>query len=78
MKEFIIQFFGGFASIVMFSAFGLFAVGGLYWFWMAIQIGSFLMFVIGFFPPTSLLLAAPIGAWSLLFGVPDWIFTWFA
>ena len=58
--------------------YALLAVGGLYWFWMAIQIGSFLMFVIGFFPPTGLLVAVPVGAWSLLFGVPDWIFAWFA
>jgi hypothetical protein len=78
VKEFIGQIFGGLASIVIFAIWAVIAAGGLYWFWMAIQIGSFVMFVIGCFPPTGLLFATPVGAWSLLFGIPDWIFDWFA
>lgn len=78
MKEFFSSIFGGFASIVMIAIWGLIAIGGIYWLWMAIQIGSFLMFVIGLFPPTGLFIATPIGAWSILFGVPDWIYAWFA
>jgi hypothetical protein len=78
MKKFIDLIFGGFASITVLAIWGLVTVGGIYWFWMAIQIGSFLMFVIGFFPPTGLLFATPIGVWSLLFGVPDWVIAWFA
>lgn len=52
---------------------GLVAIGSLYWLWIAIQLGSFLMFVLGVFPITTILLAMPVGAWSLLFGVPDWV-----
>jgi hypothetical protein len=46
MKKFIDPIFGGFASITVLAIWGLVTVGGIYWFWMAIQIGSFLMFVI--------------------------------
>ena len=74
MKEF---FSNSFSAIAVLAVIGLSTVGGLYWFWIAIKISSFLMFVIGFFPPTGLLFATPVGAWSLLFGVPDWVFTWF-
>ena len=47
-------------------------LGDLYWIWMAIQIGSFWMVVIALIPP-GFLIAGPIGAWSFLFGQPDWV-----
>lgn len=53
-----------------------FVLGDLYWLWMAIQLGSFGMFVVGMFPVTAIL-AAPIGAWSLLFGTPSWVIALF-
>lgn len=56
-----------------FLVWGLVAIGSLYWLWIAIQLGSFLMFVLGVFPITTIFLAMPVGAWSLLFGVPDWV-----
>ena len=52
-------------------------VGSIYWLWMAIQLGSFLMFFLAFIPPLFLV-SGPVGAWSFLFGVPDWVLNWFA
>lgn len=56
--------FGG-LSILIF-------LGNLYWIWMSIQIGSFMMFVAGLFP-LFFIVTGPAGVWSLLFGVPDWV-----
>jgi len=47
-------------------------IGCLYWLWLAIQLGSFGMFVIGMLPP-AWVITGPLGAWSLLFGVPSWL-----
>lgn len=77
MRSFFETAFGGMATVIMIIFWILIAVGGLYWFWMSIQLGSFLMFLIGAFPPTAILVATPLGAWSLLFGVPEWIFNVF-
>ncbi len=55
----------------------IFPVGGLYWMWVAIQIGSFWMFVLGVIPP-AWPVTSIVGAYSLLFGVPHWVFNWFA
>lgn len=60
------------AGILIFIA----LFGGLYWLWMAITLGSFWMFVIGLFP-LFYIVTAPVGAWSLVFGIPDWIFNFF-
>jgi hypothetical protein len=61
------------AMPVMYLAFGL---GALYWLWLAIQFGSFAMFVIGFAGPL-VLFTAPVGLYALLFGVPLWVMRWF-
>ena len=76
MREFIgnaVGFVGGSAFMVIYVLIG---IGGLYWLWIAIQIGSFGMFVVGCIPPLFLI-TAPVGAWSFLFGVPDWVFNFF-
>ena len=52
------------------------SVGGLYWLWVAIQIGSFLMFLVGVFP-LFFIVTGPVGAWGLLFGMPNWVFNIF-
>jgi hypothetical protein len=74
MLKGVFDFVGGAFGLVLV---GLFSLGGLYWLWMAVQIGSFGMFVVGIFPLTAVL-TAPIGAWSLLFGLPDWIYNIFS
>ena len=52
-------------------------VGDLYWLWTAIQLGSFWMFVLGLVPP-FVVVGTVVGAWSLFFGVPEWVFSMFA
>lgn len=70
----ILGIIGGF---LIMAAYGLLGIGSLYWLWMAIQLGSFLMFVVGIFP-LSIIVTAPVGAYSLLFGAPDWVFSTFS
>jgi hypothetical protein len=60
-----------FAGLYVILGLGLF-VGWAYWMWMAIQLGSFLMFVFGLLGPVGLL-ASFFGLWSIIFGVPIWL-----
>ena len=64
------------AGGIFFVIYGLSAVGGLYWLWMAIKISSFWMFIVGLFP-LSFLVTVPVGAYSLVFGMPDWVISFF-
>ncbi|MFJ5537282.1 hypothetical protein [Vreelandella titanicae] len=64
---------GSFGAIAVYFLIG---IGGIYWLWIAIQIGSFWMFIVGLFP-LFYIVTAPVGAWSLLFGVPSWVFSLF-
>lgn len=78
------QLIEAFIKIVLGAVTGLFVilfgialpVGGLYWMWIAIQIGSFWMFVLGIIPP-AWPITSTVGIYSLLFGAPHWVFTWF-
>lgn len=54
----------------------LLLIGDIYWLWMSIHIGSFWMFFLGIFPLTALF-SAPMGIWSLVFGVPEWVWSFF-
>ncbi len=51
---------------------GLTVIGSIYWIWMAIMLKSFAMFILGFSGPFALL-TGPIGAYSMLFGMPKWL-----
>ena len=51
--------------------------GWIYWLWMAVHLGSFLMLVIGLAGPLAAL-ASLIGLWSLVFGAPLWLVHLFA
>jgi len=68
--------FEGAMGLIMLAFFGLLSLGGLYWLWIAVQIGSFFMFVVGVFP-LFYIVTAPVGAYSFLFGVPNWVFAMF-
>ena len=46
-------------------------IGFFHWFWMSAKIGSFWMFVAGITPLA--IITVPVGAWSLFFGIPDWV-----
>lgn len=50
--------------------------GIVYWLWVAYQVGSFWMFVIGLVP-AAFPVTGTVGAYSLAFGVPGWVFRLF-
>jgi hypothetical protein len=47
-------------------------LGWAYWMWLAIKLGSFMMFLFGILGPTALI-AGVLGLWSFFFGIPLWI-----
>ena len=47
-------------------------LGAFYWIWLSIQLGSVVMLIAGLYPVT-ILLTAPLGIFSLLFGTPGWL-----
>ncbi|MDA9896777.1 hypothetical protein N9D82_02430 [Gammaproteobacteria bacterium] len=76
MKK-IIELLGGLSI----GGIGLFffisyTVGAIYWIWMSIQLGSFFMFFLGIAGPV-VIFTGPVGAYSLIFGVPDWVYNYF-
>tara|TARA_Y100000992_G_C20990902_1_gene361894 strand:+ start:84 stop:305 length:222 start_codon:yes stop_codon:yes gene_type:complete len=52
------------------------AVGAIYWIWMSIQLGSFFMFFLGIAGPV-VIFTGPVGAYSLIYGIPDWVYNYF-
>ncbi len=52
------------------------SLGWLYWLFYSIKIGSFGMFIFGVIPLT-LPISIIVGAWGVLFGLPNWIYTLF-
>jgi hypothetical protein len=47
-------------------------LGWVYWLWLAVKVGSFAMFAFGVFFPFAII-AAILGLWSLLVGMPPWL-----
>lgn len=47
-------------------------VGNLYWLWLAFGFKKVWMFIAAFFPLTAFF-TAPVGAWALVFGTPNWL-----
>ncbi len=76
IKEFFAGVFGAAAGIVWIGLMITFGLGTLYWLWMAIQLGSFMMFAVLIFPP-SFIVTGPVGMYSLIFGPPDWVISTF-
>ena len=52
------------------------AVGAIYWIWMSIQLGSFFMFFLGIAGPV-VIFTGPVGAYSLIYVIPDWVYNYF-
>lgn len=77
MRAFLYHTFGAFGVFVQIGLFVLCPVGALFWLWMATQLGSFIMAFCLFFPLTTPI-AIVVGAYSVLFGAPGWVFTLFA
>ena len=67
---------GLFTLVPLMILYLLLGLGSLHWLWIAIQIGSVGMFVVGVIPPL-IIVTAPVGAWSLVFGVPGWVYSFF-
>ena len=63
-------------TMLLLPLFLMLPLGELYWLWIAIQMGSFWMFVFGLAGPL-ILIAAPTGAYGLIFGMPAWVFSLF-
>lgn len=59
----------GFAMYILFPLIGL---GGLYWLWMAIQLKSFGMFVLGVLP-IAWIVTGPVGLYALIYEAPAWV-----
>ena len=76
IKNFFESFFTGTLGILAFALFAGFGIGTIYWLWMAIQLGSFLMFLILFFPPV-MIITGPVGVYSWIFGIPQWVLNFF-
>ena len=76
IKDFFESMFGAMAGLIMIVFFASFSIGTLYWLWMAIQLGSFLMFAVILFPP-AFIVTGPVGIYSLIFGVPPWVISMF-
>lgn len=68
--------FGGILGAAFAGFMILFFLGEMYWLWMSFKIGSFWMFFLGFTPPT-MLVASVVGAYGLIFGLPQWVFQLF-
>lgn len=47
-------------------------LGWAYWMWMAIKLGSFMMFFFGILGPFALI-AGVFGLWSFFLGIPLWL-----
>ncbi len=74
--EGLLTVFGSSVQLAFMGLYLLLGVGGLYWLWIAIKIESFMMFIVGLFP-LFYIVTAPVGAYSLVFGTPEWVFSWF-
>jgi len=53
----------------------LIIIGEVYWLYSSYKIGSFWMGLIGISPLG--IFTAPIGLYSLFFGMPNWLMLWF-
>ena len=75
MKK-ISDLFGSALGFCLMALYLIVPLGDIYWLWMSLKIGSFWMFVLGLFPLT-LIPTTLIGAYGLVFGMPEWVYRWF-
>lgn len=76
LKNFFESFFGAAGASVAVVFFVCFMIGPIYWLWISIQLGSFLMFFLGIAGP-FVLFTGPVGFYSLIFGTPNWVINMF-
>ena len=63
-------------KLAMFALVALFCVGELYWLALAVEANSKLLFWFAVIPLTAPFTGI-IGAWSLIFEVPQWLYPYF-
>lgn len=64
--------------VILHGVYMLLFVGGIYWLWLAIQLKSFAMFLVGVIP-IAWIVTSPAGAYSLVMDIiPEWIIEWFS
>ena len=78
INNFFENMFGAMGGIVMIAFMLSYSVGTLYWVWMAIKLESFIMFLVLMLFPPSMIIIGPVGMYSLVFGIPDWIISMFS
>jgi len=71
------SFFGCISSLFLIPIYIGGFLGWAYWMWISVQLGSFLMFVIGLLGPLAIP-ASFLGLWSFLFGAPHWLLKMFS
>ena len=76
IREMITRLFERCGTLVATSLLVLIPIGWADWLWMAARLGSFTMLFLGILIPL-VIFVAPIGLWSLLFGVPEWLVSFF-
>jgi hypothetical protein len=76
MLNFIKGTLAGTFGFAMYGLYGSLVAGGLYWLWMAARMGSVVMFIVGLVPP-AYVVTAPVGLYSMIFGKPHWVVSWF-
>jgi len=67
------ELFEGIAGLIIMTAVVLTVLGAMYWLWLAVQMGSVWMFVIGVIP-IFVIVTGPVGVWSYVSGsLPEWV-----
>ncbi len=72
MKDFLAKIIGIVGGTTFYIIMIGIVPGWAWWMWMAIQLGSFGMFLFGILGPFAFV-AGLLGLWSLLFGAPYWL-----
>lgn len=75
MKLFLTGLFESLAFLLTGTVYTLFGLGFFYWTYLSYKLDSFWMFVIGFSPIA--ILTSPVGVYSMIFGTPDWLISFF-
>ncbi|MGG9998970.1 hypothetical protein ACQU0X_02700 [Pseudovibrio ascidiaceicola] len=72
MKKSFVSRLGDVTALTFVVLYILAPLGWVYWLWLSVKVGGFLMFALTLFP-LSAPIASMLGIWSFLFGVPVWV-----
>jgi phage-related minor tail protein len=77
IKQITGAIFGALGVVGSVASYVGFGIGWLYWVYLGVKLGSFIMVIVALLGPVALIVSV-IGLWSFIFGVPDWIIHLFA